>query len=449
MERQDKMERQTLLRRLFDAGLEAVAPDKALLRYLRIDGQTLLAGGRVYPCGPGRRVAIVGGGKGVAPMARALESLLGRRLDAGIVVTRYGHGMPLERIALLEAAHPVPDEAGCRAAESLLELAHTATEGDLVIALFTGGASALTPAPVAGVALEDLQALTRRLLRSGATIHELNALRKHLSRFSGGQLARAAAPAEVLGILVSDVPGDSLDVIASGPTAPDASTFGDCLAILDRYGLRASFPEAALRHLEAGAAGQIPETPKPTDPLFDKVCNLIVASNRQALEAVAVKARELGIVPRFSMEALAGEARTRAVQLLREARRLANALRPGDSPMCLLAGGETTVTVRGRGQGGRNQEMALAAALELEREPDCGRMCALFAGTDGIDGTTDAAGGFAFADSTAAMRRQGVNPVALLDDNNSHAALAAAGDLLITGPTKTNVMDLAIVLVQP
>ena len=449
MEAQEEKARRALLRRLFEAGLEAVAPDKALLRHVCMDNQTLLAGERQYPCGPGRRVLIVGGGKGVAPMARALEALLGRRLAAGTVVTRYGHGIPLERITLLEAAHPVPDEAGRRAAESMLELVRTATADDLVIALFTGGASALTPAPVAGVSLEDLQEVTRLLLRSGATIHELNALRKHLSRFSGGQLARAAAPAEVLGLLVSDVSGDDLDVIASGPTAPDASTFEDCLGIVDRYGLRASFPGAALHHLLAGAAGQVPETPKQADPLFQKVCNRIVASNRQALEAVAAKARELGLAPCFSSQALAGEARTRAVTLLHEAQRLSQTLRSDDRPICLLAGGETTVTVRGGGQGGRNQEMALAASLELDRQPDLSRLCALFAGTDGIDGTTDAAGGFAFAGSAAAMRHNGVDPLALLDDNNSHAALAAAGDLLITGPTKTNVMDLAVVLIYP
>ncbi|HIU18264.1 MAG TPA: glycerate kinase [Candidatus Avidesulfovibrio excrementigallinarum] len=449
MSERNDIEGRRLLRRLFEAGLEAVAPDRALLRHVRLEGQTLLAGGRIYACGPDRRVLVVGGGKGVAPMARALESLLGRRLDAGVAVTRYGHGMPLERITLLEAAHPVPDEAGRRAAEAMLDLAQTAGEDDLVIALFTGGASALTPAPVEGVTLEDLRLLTRQLLCCGATIHELNALRKHLSRFSGGQLARATAPAEVLGILVSDVPGDDLDVIASGPTAPDASTFEDCLSIVDRYGLRASFPKAALRHLEAGASGQVPETPKQADPLFQKVHNLVVASNRQALEAVAAHARKMGFAPRFSARALAGEARVRAVELAHEARRLAGALQPGDRPICLLAGGETTVTVRGAGQGGRNQEMALAAALELERDPAYGRVCALFAGTDGIDGTTGAAGGFAFADSAAAMRRNGADPVALLDDNDSHTALAAADDLLITGPTKTNVMDLAIVLIQP
>lgn len=443
------VQRRALLRRLFEAGLKAVAPGRALLRHVQLDGQTLIAGGRRWDLAPGRRVLAVGGGKGVAPMARALEALLGSRLDAGTVVTRYGHGMPLERIDLLEAAHPVPDVAGQRAAEAMLKLVRTATAGDLVIALFTGGASALTPAPVPGVSLEDLQELTRQLLRCGATIHELNALRKHLSRFSGGQLARAAAPAEVLGILVSDVPGDRLDVIASGPTAPDASTYEDCLAILDQYGLRTSIPGAALWHLQAGAAGQLAETPKKDDPLFAKVCNLVVASNRQALEAVAAMAREQGLEPQFSVDALAGEARVRAVKLMREALCLARYLRAGDRPVCLLAGGETTVTVRGSGQGGRNQEMALAAALELDGQPVCDRVCALFAGTDGIDGSTDAAGGFAFAGSAAAMRRSGVDPAAMLADNNSHAALAAAGDLLITGPTKTNVMDLAVVLIYP
>lgn len=435
-----------ILRHVFDAALEAVAPDAALLRHVRLDGAgrgELVADGRRWNLAD-RRVRVLGAGKGVAPMAQALEDMLGERLDQGFVVVKYDHGLPLKGICQAEAGHPVPDEAGVRATGRMLEMARTSTERDLLICLLTGGASALTPAPAPGLSLADLRQTTQLLLDCGATIHELNAVRKHLSAFSGGQLARAAGRATVLSVIVSDVVGDPLDVIASGPTAPDASSFDDCREILERFGLESRLPSAVRDYLRAGLAGRAPETPKPGDPLFGRVRNILAATNRQALDAAARAAEARGYIPCVLTDRLTGEARQKAVELAAEARRRAEAPGQGGKGLCLLAGGETTVTIQGRGRGGRNQEMALAAALELEGQP---RVCALFAGTDGTDGPTDAAGGFAFSDSVARMGgREAAR--ALLAENNSNAALALSGDLLITGPTRTNVMDLAVLLVD-
>ncbi|WP_165176997.1 DUF4147 domain-containing protein [Desulfovibrio sp. ZJ369] len=438
MERQ----RQTL-QGIFDAALAAVSPDGALLRHLRLEGDSLVADGRPWNIAK-RRISVIGAGKGVAPMALALEDMLGGRLDAGFIVVKYDHGLPLKRITQAEAAHPVPNAAGVEASRRLLEMARKAGERDLLICLLTGGASALTPAPAPGLSLEDVQRVTDLLLRCGATIQELNAVRKHLSVFGGGQLARAAAPAAMLSVIVSDVVGDPLDVIASGPTAPDVTSFEDCVKILARHDLTERLPLAVRQRLANGLAGRVEETPKPGDPLFSRVQNILSATNRQALDAAARAAERLGCTPCILTDRLTGEARHKAAELVEEALRRASALRPGDKPLCLLAGGETTVTIRGRGKGGRNQEMALAAALALENTP---HVCGLFAGTDGTDGPTEAAGGFAFADSVARMggRRQAL---ALLADNNSNAALARSRDLLITGPTRTNVMDLAVLLVE-
>lgn len=435
----------TQLRRILDAALEAVAPDAAVRRHVCLEGggQWLVAGGRRWNLERGR-LRVVGAGKGAAPMALAVEALLGDRIAEGLVVVKYGHELPLERIGVVQAGHPVPDEAGTRAAARLLSMARASAPGDLLLCLLTGGASALTPSPAPGLELADLQATTEALLRCGAGIEEINAVRKHLSRFGGGGLARAAGGADVLGIIVSDVVGDALDVIASGPTVPDASTFGQCLEILDRRHVRHVMPPAVMRRLEAGAAGAVPETPKPGDALFDRVFNVLAATNRQALDAAAQAARTMGLEPRILSDRLSGEAADTAVALVAEARKVAAALRPGDADVCLLAGGETTVTLRGGGLGGRNQEMALAAALALEDVPG---VCALFAGTDGTDGPMDAAGGFADAGSVARLGGRGAAE-ALLRNNDSNAALTLSGDVLVTGPTRTNVMDVALLLVR-
>ena len=443
------------LERIFRAGLAVVAPDRALLRHVRREGNALLVDGETWPLPERGRVLVIGAGKGAAPLARALEDMLGDRIDAGAVIVKYDHGMPLGRIRLFEAAHPVPDAAGQAAAAELLGLARQATAEDVVMCLFTGGASALTPAPVDGVTLEDMRTLTEQLLACGADIGEINALRKHLSLFGGGRLAQAAAPARVLCFLVSDVIGDDPGVIASGPTAPDASTYGDCLRLVARYGLEDRLPEGVRRSLRAGVAGRLAETPKADDPLFGRVRNVLVADNGQALAAAAAEAQALGFRVCVRPEPYAGEARDCALRLLDEALALADGpagATPGGTatgeaagPLCYLAGGECTVSLRGTGRGGRNQEMALAALLALRERPEGERVAALFAGTDGTDGPTDAAGGFAdlrMPDDMAAVAR------AALDNNDSYAALERAGALLRTGPTLTNVMDMAIVCVR-
>lgn len=436
--------RKAVLYSIFDAGVRAVAPDAALMRHVCLEDGQLLVDGQSWKLPRRGRLLVLGAGKGVAPMGAAVEELLGDRIDTGMLVVKYGHGLPLQQIAQVEAAHPVPDAAGAAATRALLELAAGAAADDLVLCLLTGGASALTPAPVSGVTLEDMQQVTELLLRSGATITELNAVRKHLSRFSGGQLARTAAPAGVVSVIVSDVVGDALDVIASGPTAPDVSTFADCMDNLARYGLGSAMPPAVLHHLRQGQLHQEAETPKPGDALFRHVQNTLVATNRQALDAAAEQARSHGFRPVILTDRMVGEAREQAALLVTQARQMAAELAADAQPVCLLAGGETTVTLRGRGRGGRNQEMALAASLALQ---DCPHICALFAGTDGTDGPTDAAGGCAWAGNLAVAGLEQARRA--LEENDSYAILHHCGALLRTGPTRTNVMDLAILLVWP
>ncbi|MBI4246932.1 MAG: glycerate kinase, partial [Candidatus Rokubacteria bacterium] len=385
------------------------------------------------------RVLVLGCGKAGAAMARAVEDVLGDRITAGFVVVKDGHTAPTRAIELAEAGHPVPDARGQAAATRLLDLARSAGPDDLVLVLISGGGSALTPAPAPPVTLAEKQAVTRLLLAAGATIDELNAVRKHLSLLKGGQLARAAAPARVLTLILSDVIGDPLDVIASGPTAPDPTTFADALAVLGARGVTGRVPSSVLARLEAGIRGEVEETPKPGDPLFGRVTNLVVGNNELVVGAAAEAAQRLGYRPHGLGRELRGEAREVARRLVAEARRLSG-------PACLLAGGETTVTVKGRGQGGRCQELALAAALELHPDED---LVVLAAGTDGTDGPTDAAGAVIDAATASKGRAAGLDPRRALDDNDAHTVLSAAGDLLTTGPTNTNLLDLYLVVRPP
>ena len=430
------------LRAIFNAALHEVAPAQAVGRHVSLDGDRLTVGDAAYDLGEYERILLLGAGKGAAPMAGAIERLLGDRLAAGMAVVKYGHREPLERVQLLEADHPVPDAAGERAAHAILELAESATERDLVLCVFTGGASALTPAMAPGVTLAELQAATRLLLESGATIHEINAVRKHVSLFGGGQLARAAHPATVATLIVSDVVGDDLDVIASGPCTPDPSTYKDCLDIVVARKLFDKLPDSVRKRLQAGAEGALPETPKADDPIFERVSNLIVASNMQALRAAGDRAADLGYTPRIFTAELTGEARDTAAGLADMARRI---LEDGEDRVCLLAGGETTVTIQGDGLGGRNQEMALACAHALDGDE---RIACLFAGTDGSDGPTDAAGGFATVRTLERAREAGIDALDYLRRNDAYNFLRETDSLLITGPTLTNVMDLSILLLE-
>ncbi len=393
-----------------------------------------------------RRILVVGAGKASGTMAHALEEILGDRITAGLVVVKDGHTAPTKKIKLVEAGHPIPDERGLRAANEILTLVRSAEADDLVIVLISGGGSALTPCPAPPITLEEKQVMTRLLLEAGANINQLNAVRKHCSLSKGGRLAQAAAPASVLSLILSDVIGDPLDVIASGPTAPDQTTFGDALAILDRFALRAKVPRAVLEHLERGARGEIPETPKAGDPLFRRVQNRIIGDNALVVEAALRTAESLGFHAHLLTRSLEGEARQVAKQLVNRALEVRTSGKPVAPPACLIAGGETTVTVRGKGLGGRCQEFALAAALALEGMED---VLVLAAGTDGSDGPTDAAGAVADGETVAQGRRRNLDARASLESNDSYRFFSALGNLITTGPTNTNLLDLYLLLVGP
>ena len=429
------------------AALAAVEPAAAVHRHVRRQGDVLVVADRRYDLRDYGRIFVVGGGKAAVPMAAAVAHILGDRLTASAIVTKYGHvrslqpptsnfQLPTSNPQIIEAGHPVPDENSIRGAQAVADLARQATERDLVICLISGGGSALWTLPVPGLSLADLQALTGALLRSGATINEINTVRKHCSRIKGGHLARLVAPATLVTLILSDVVGDPLDVIASGPTVPDSTTVADAQAVLERYGIRSLEREV------------FQETPKPGDPAFERVQHVIVGSNRLAALAAAEQARQLGFHALLLSTYVEGEAR----EVARVAAALAKGVRahsdPLPPPACLVWGGETTVTVRGHGTGGRNQELALAAALALDGWPG---VLVMALATDGTDGPTDAAGAIVTGETVARARALGLDPRAALEANDSYSLFDALGDrpsgLIRTGPTGTNVNDLLLVLV--
>jgi glycerate 2-kinase len=423
---------------------DAYALTRAALRVEeRPDSWRLAVGEQIFPLDRTRRVLVIGAGKASGRMADAVADAIGDLFVEGLVVVKEATEC-YPRIRVVEAGHPIPDERGRAAAAQIRRLVAGAGPDDLVVCVISGGGSALLPAPVPGLTLAEKQAVTRLLLEAGATINELNAVRKHLSALKGGQLARAAAPAPVVALLLSDVIGDPLDVIASGPTAPDPTTFADALAVLDRFGLRARIPEAARRHLEAGAAGRVAETPKPGDPLFERVTNRVIGNNALVAEAALAEARRLGFPPLLLTRQLQGEAREVARVL---GAMLVESIRSGQpvgAQGCLIAAGETTVTVRGAGKGGRCQELCLALATELAALPG---VVVLAAGTDGSDGPTDAAGAIVDWTTLARARSRGLDPRAALADNDAYHFFSALGDLVVTGPTGTNLLDLYLALV--
>lgn len=427
---------------IFTAGLRSVDPFEAVLKHLVLTGSCLRVGERVYDLSDIGKLCIVGFGKAGAPMALAMEQLLSDRIASGLVIVKYGYSRPLQRIKIVEAGHPVPDQAGLNAAQQIAGIVRTCGETDLLFVLISGGGSALLPCPVEGVQLRDKQKITELLLKSGATIQEVNAVRKHISRLKGGRLAELASPARVIALILSDVVGDSLDSVASGPTVPDSTTFADCLVIVQRYELEGQVPPAILDHLERGARDEIAETPK-NGAIFDRVQNVLVGSNRLALEAAQRCAQTLGYETRIALQPVSGESRMAAQTHAALVRELRQKQQP-QSPVCFISGGETTVTVRGAGQGGRNQEFALAAAIEIDGLDD---VVILSAGTDGNDGPTDAAGAIVDGSTLARGRAMNLNAAQFLDRNDSYHFLQATQDLLITGPTFTNVMDIQIMLV--
>ncbi len=382
-------------------------------------------------------IFVVGAGKATGTMARAAERILGKRIAAGSINVKDGDMAKLRRIELHPSSHPVPDERGVAGAKRMAEICAGAGGRDLVICLLSGGASALAPFPAAPVTLAEKQETTRQLLHCGANIHEMNAVRKHLSAIKGGRLAKLAAPARVLSLILSDVVGDNLDVIGSGPTAPDSSTYETAMAVLDKYGLRQKVPAAVRRALEAAED----ETPKPGDPVFDRVENVIIGSNQNSLEAAAREAKARGYRTLILSSTIEGETRDIARMHAAIARQIRKHSEPVRSPACVISGGETTVTIGGNGKGGRNQEFALAAAIDIAGLED---VMILSAGTDGSDGPTDAAG--AIADG-ATVSRSCRDPAGALRNNDAYPFFEELKDLLITGPTGTNVMDVHLILV--
>ncbi len=409
---------------LYGSAVEAVSAAKCLPAYLPKPA-------------PGGRTLVIGAGKGAAAMAKVVEDQWQGELE-GLVVTRYGHGADCKRIEVVEASHPVPDEAGRHAAARMLKMVQGLTENDLVLCLISGGGSALLALPAEGITLEQKQAINKALLKSGATIADMNCVRKHLSAIKGGRLALACAPARVVTLLISDVPGDDPGIIASGPTLPDPTTCAQALAILRKYEI--AVPPAVLKHLESG----IGETPKPDDARFARNSHQVIATAQDALEAAAAKARAAGITPYIFSDGIEGEARDVGMVHAAIARQIATRGQPFSTPCVILSGGETTVTVRGNGRGGRNAEFLLSLAVTLDGHAN---IHAIACDTDGIDGSEDNAGALYGPDSIARATAQGLRPRAMLDNNDGYGFFQALGDLVVSGPTRTNVNDFRAILI--
>ena len=408
---------------MFDAAIAAALPDKTLPAYL--------------PKPPKGRTLVIGCGKAAGSMAKAVEDNWPGELS-GMVVTRYGYHVATKRIEVVEAAHPVPDEAGRKAAERMLKMVQGLSADDLVLFLVSGGGSALLSLPAPGLTLADKQAINKALLKSGANITEMNCVRKHLSAVKGGRLAAACAPARVITLAISDIPGDDPAVIASGPTVADATTFADAIGILEKYGI--TEPEAVVEHLRAAKE----ETPKPGDPRLAKTELHMVAAPQMSLEAAADVARKAGVTPVILGDAIEGEAREVAIVHAGIARQVRRHGQPAKVPCVLLSGGETTVTVRGKGRGGRNAEFLLALAVALGGEPG---IHALAGDTDGVDGTEDNAGAVVTPDSLAKAAQRNLDAKKMLADIDGYSFFSGLGDLVVTGPTLTNVNDFRAILI--
>ena len=436
--------RRRLVVEVMQAALDAVDPARAVSRVLRREGDLLWVGTTRYDLTKYRRIYVVGAGKAGAPMTQAVEAALGDRIEAGCINVKYEHALPTRIVEINEAGHPIPDEQGVSGARRIAEILAAADQNALVICLISGGGSALMTLPVEGITLADMKALTDALLRAGATINEINAIRKHLDVLKGGGLARMAHPAQVVSLILSDVVGNPLDVIASGPTVPDPSTFVDAYRLLERYDLLGKIPSAVERHLRRGAQGEIPDTPNMGDPVFEGTLNELVACNDIAAAAAERAAKARGFSTLLLSTYVEGEAREVAKVCVAIAKEILASGRPVPRPACVILGGETTVTVRGSGNGGRNQEMALAGAMGIEGLEDVAIVCLA---TDGTDGPTDATGAFADGQTVTRARALGLDAWSHLENNDAYPFFAALDDLLLTGPTNTNVNDLTFVFV--
>jgi len=435
---------------IFRESLRPVNPYGAVKNFVRIENDRLILGKdgedrNTIDLKQFDRVSLVGGGKATAPMARAMEALLGDRIHKGLINVKYGFTDKLQVTRTVEAGHPLPDENGVKGTEAIMDFLTKASDKDLIISLISGGGSALLCQPAQGISLREKQVVTGMLLDCGASIDEINAVRKHISAAKGGQMARAAFPATVVNLMLSDVVGDKMDVIASGPFVPDSSTFEDALGILRKYDLK-DVPGSIVRRLEDGSKGRIPDTPKAGDPVFLGVSNIIVGSNILALEAAEKKARELGYDTVILSSLIEGETRDVARVHCAILREICRSGRPTQKPACIISGGETTVTIRGKGLGGRNQEFCLASAVEIAGLPE--KMVVLSGGTDGNDGPTDAAGAVVDPYTVERGGKMGLSAVDFLNNNDAYHFFEKTEDLLMTGPTNTNVMDVRLLLVR-
>jgi hydroxypyruvate reductase len=439
-----------MARAVFLKAVSAVDPYQRLKETVFIDRSRFIVGHeqdfeKVFDLNGFERIFLVGTGKASSSMAQAIEELFGHRITKGLITTKYGHGLPLRFTEVIEAGHPLPDSRGMEGARKIKELLHTTGSKDLIIFLISGGGSALLPLPADGITLEEKQELTQLLLDCGADIKEINTIRKHISQIKGGWLARWAHPSTVVAFILSDVVGDPLDSIASGPTVPDPSTFEEAWDILRKYGLINEIASSIRSHLQAGKEGKIEETPKAGERVFEKIHNIIIGSNMIALQAAEKEVSSTGFNTIILSSSIVGETREAARFHGAVAREVVSTGKPIKRPACILSGGETTVTIKGKGLGGRNQEFVLSGALEIG---GLEKAVLLSGGTDGTDGPTDAAG--AIADHTTILRakQMGLDPIKYIEHNDSYHFFEKLGDLVITGPTRTNVMDVRIMLLD-
>jgi glycerate 2-kinase len=431
---------------IFRHVLDILDPGQLVKEKVSIRDSTLIVEEREYNLNNYENIYVVGGGKACAPMAKAMEGLLGDKIDNGIIVVKYDHGLSLKKIETVEASHPIPDENGERGASDILRLLSGTGEKELIICLISGGGSALLVQPHKGITLQDIQTASTELLACGATIDEINTVRKHLSSIKGGQLAKAAYPSTLITLMLSDVVGDPMDIIASGPTVPDESTFEDAYAIIQKYTLEEKVSNSVCGFLRSGKMGEIEETPEHGNKIFDNTQNVIVGSNKIALNAAEKRAKDMGYNTIVLSSLVEGESREAAKFFAAIAKEVSRTGTPVSKPACIIAGGETTVTIRGKGKGGRNQEFTLSAAIEIEGFEG---VVILSAGTDGTDGPTDATG--AIVDSNTckdARKKFNLNAEEFLSRNDSYSFFKKTGEHIVTGPTMTNVMDIMISLID-
>lgn len=433
------------IREIFDCGVLAVDPGEGIKRYVSLNNNILAVGEKSYDLREIKDIYVVGAGKGAASMGKALEDILGDRIKDGVINVKYGYTADLKRIRLNEAGHPIPDEKGMKGAREIIDLLKKTGEDDLVICLITGGASALLPLPAEGISLKDKQLITDLLLRCGASIREINSIRKHISGIKGGNMARAAYPSRLITLILSDVIGDIIDIIGSGPTVHDNSTYSDCMEIFKNYDLTEDIPASIIRQMERGINREIEETPSADDPIFSWYQNIIIGGNILTLKASLEKANSLGYNALILSSFIEGETADVAKVHAAIAKEIISSGSPLSPPACVISGGETTVTIHGEGKGGRNQEFVLAAAIEID---GLNNVVILSGGTDGTDGPTDAAGAIADGSTAGKAKKMGLDPYNYLRNNDSYHFFQKTKDLLITGPTNTNVMDLRVVLVD-